>query len=316
MARKRNTQYAGRNSAERSGASPKGTNNIYAVILVGGIGKRLQPLSRPSRPKPFLSVTRDRRTIFAKTIARIRKILPIENIIVVANKRQARLIKKSSPKIVRGNLLLEKASKNTAPAIALASLKLKKRSGDAVIVVLPADHYIGNESVYLNTLKKGIDFVEGNPGALVTIGLKPSFPATGYGYIRVKARSLRGDVYKVERFVEKPDIETAQKFINDGRYLWNTGTFIFKAVTFLGAIRRLAKGIYGPLKDMRKIEEKYDMLPDISVDYAIMEKAYDIYCVKGSYRWEDIGSFSSLKKVLKAEGRRFVEKYGKVVKIL
>jgi mannose-1-phosphate guanylyltransferase len=294
----------------------KRTTNVYAVILVGGIGKRLQPLSKPSRPKPFLSVTKDRKTIFAKTVARIRKLIPIENIIVVANKRQARLIGKSSPKILKHNILLEKTSRNTAPAIALASLELKKRSGNAVIAVLPADHYIGNESVYLNTLKKGIDFVEDNPGVLVTIGLKPSFPATGYGYIRVKARSRRNNVYQVDRFVEKPDIETAKKFIEDGSYLWNTGTFIFKAVTFLGAIRRLAKGIYGPLKDMRRIEEKYDMLPNISVDYAIMEKAYEIYCVKGSYRWEDIGSFDSLKKVLKAEGRRFVEKNGKVVKIL
>ncbi len=301
-------------------------DSIYAVILVGGIGKRLQPLSKPSRPKPFLSITKDRKTIFAKTIARIRRVLPIENIIVVANKRQARLIKKSSPKILKGNLLLEKTSKNTAPAIALASLELRRRSGDAVIVVLPADHYIGNESVYLNTLKKGIDFVEGNPRALVTIGLSPSFPATGYGYIKmVHSPCLAGrqglsivhrNIYKVERFVEKPDIETAQKFIKDGSYLWNTGTFIFKAVTFLGAIRRLAKGIYGPLKDMRKIEEKYDMLPNISVDYAIMEKAYDIYCVKGSYKWEDIGSFDSLKKVLKTEGRRFLERDGKVTKII
>ncbi|MDP3730304.1 MAG: mannose-1-phosphate guanylyltransferase [Candidatus Omnitrophota bacterium] len=300
--------------------------SVYAVILVGGIGKRLQPLSKPSTPKPFLSVTKDRKTIFAKTIARIRRVLPIENIIVVANKRQAHLVRKSSPKILRGNLLLEKASKNTAPAIALASLELRKRSGDAVVVVLPADHYIGNESVYLNTLKKGIDFVKGNPKALVTIGLEPNFPATGYGYIKIargpclagrQARSIvHGNIYKVERFVEKPDIETARKFIGDGNYLWNTGTFIFKAVTFLGAVRRLAKSIYEPLKDMRKIEEKYDMLPNISVDYAIMEKAYEIYCVKGSYKWEDIGSFDSLKKVLKAEGRRFIEKDGKVLKIL
>jgi len=302
---KRNTQYSILN-----------TGNIYAVILVGGIGKRLQPLSKPSRPKPFLSVTKDRKTIFAKTIARVRKIIPIENIIVVANKEQAHMVKKGFPKILKKNLLLEKASKNTAPAIALASLELKKRSGDAVMVVLPADHYIGNERVYLNTLKTGIDFVKGNPEALVTIGLKPNFPATGYGYIRVKARSAGGNVYKVERFVEKPDIETAQKFIEDGSYLWNMGTFIFKAVTFLGAIRRLAKSIYGPLKDMRKIEDRYDMLPNISVDYAIMEKAYDIYCVKGSYRWEDIGSFDSLKKVLKAEGRRFVERDGKVTRII
>ena len=201
--------------------NPRLPTSVYAVILVGGIGKRLQPLSRPSRPKPFLSVTKDRKTIFAKTIARIRKILPIENIIVVANKRQAHLIKKSSPKILKKNLLLEKTSRNTAPAIALASLELKKRSNDAVIVVLPADHYIGNENVYLNTLKKGIDFLESNPKTLVTIGLKPSFPATGYGYIRVKARGKRGDVYKVERFVEKPDIETAQKLAMVlSRVLW------------------------------------------------------------------------------------------------
>ncbi|MCX5666004.1 MAG: mannose-1-phosphate guanylyltransferase [Candidatus Omnitrophica bacterium] len=294
----------------------RSANNVYAVILVGGIGKRLQPLSKPSRPKPFLSVTKDRKTIFAKTVARVRKILPMENIIVVANKRQAHLIRKSSPKILKGNLLLEKASKNTAPAIALASLELKKRSGDAVIVVLPADHYIGNEGLYLSTLKKAIDFVKVNSRALVTIGLEPTFPATGYGYIRVRAKGRKGEVYEVERFVEKPDIETARKFIEDGGYLWNTGTFIFKAVTFLGAVRRLAKSIYEPMKDMRKIEERYDMLPNISVDYAIMEKAYDIYCVKGSYRWEDVGSFDSLKKVLKAEGRRFLEKDGKVTKII
>jgi mannose-1-phosphate guanylyltransferase len=294
----------------------KRTTNVYAVILVGGIGKRLQPLSKPSRPKPFLSVTKDRKTIFAKTIARVGRMLPKENIIVVANKRQAHLVKNSSPKILKDNLLLEKASRNTAPAIALACLELKKRSADAIIVVLPADHYIGNETLYLKTLKKGVEFVEKNSRALVTIGLKPSFPATGYGYVRVGSKGRRGDVYKVERFVEKPDIETAQKFLEDGNYLWNTGTFIFKAATFLGAVRRLAKEIYGPLKDMRKIAEKYDTLPNISVDYAIMEKAYEIYCVKGSYRWEDVGSFDSLKKVLRAEGRRFVEKDAKVVKIL
>jgi Mannose-1-phosphate guanylyltransferase len=301
---------------KRKTKNEKRKTNVYAVILVGGIGKRLQPLSKPSRPKPFLSVTKDRKTIFAKTIMRIKKALPIENIIVVANKCQARLIKKSSPKILKDNLLLEKTSKNTAPAIALASLKLRKRSDNAIIVVLPADHYIGNERVYLETLKKGIDFVAANPRALVTIGLNPTFPATGYGYIRVKAGGQKGDIHKVDRFVEKPDIVTAQKFIDDGSYLWNTGTFIFKAVTFLGAIRRLAHDIYGPLKDMRKIEEKYDTLPNISVDYAIMEKAYEIYCVKGSYKWEDIGSFDSLKKVLKLEGRRFLEKDGKVTKII
>lgn len=308
MTRKRNMQHAIRN-----------TNSVYAVILVGGIGKRLQPLSKPSRPKPFLSITKDNKTIFRKTVDRIKRILPSENIVVVANRLQANLVKKNFPNILKENLLLEKVSRNTAPAIALAALELKKKNGDTIMVVLPADHYIGNQKVYLNALKNGIDFVEKNPKAMITIGLKPYFPATGYGYIRVSGIGNRvpaGNIYKVEKFVEKPDLKTAMRFIKDGNYLWNAGTFIFRAATFLGAIRRLAADIYGGLKDLRKIDERYEGLPNISVDYAIMEKAYEIYCVKGAYLWEDIGSFGSLKKVLKIERKRFLEKDGKVVKIL
>ena len=307
----------------RSEAEPplKGrtTPSVYAVILVGGIGKRLRPLSRPSRPKPFLSVTKDGKTIFRKTVDRIVKIIPPKNIVVVANKSQGRLVKKSFPKVLKDNLLLEKASRNTAPAIALAALELKKRDGDAIMAVLPADHYIGNQKAYLKTIKKGIDFIRKNPAAIVTIGLKPYFPATGYGYIKTNHESRitnHESVYKVVKFIEKPNLKTAEKFIKKGNYLWNAGTFIFKATTFLGAIRRLASDIYSGLKDMRRIDERYEDLPDISVDYAIMEKAYDIYCVKGAYFWEDIGSFDSLKKILKMEGRRFIEKGGKVTKIL
>lgn len=302
------------------------TQGVYAVILVGGIGKRLQPLSRPSRPKPFLSITKDKKTIFRKTVDRISDIIQTKNIIVVANVSQAGLVKKSFPNILKENLLLEKASRNTAPAIALAALEIKKRDNNAVMIVLPADHYIGNSITYLSTIKRGIDFVRKNPKAMITIGLKPYFPATGYGYIRVKGpalakasagkRGARGKVYKVDRFVEKPDLKRAVEFIKDGNYLWNTGTFVFKSTTYLGAIRRLAVDIYGGLKDIRKIEQRYDKLPNISVDYAIMEKAYGIYCVKGSYFWEDVGSFESLKKILKLEERRFTEKDGKVIKIL
>lgn len=306
--RKRNTKYEIRD-----------TDSVYAVILVGGIGKRLQPLSKPSKPKPFLSITRDNKTIFRKTVDRIKKIIPTANIAVVANKSQAGLVKKSFPNILKENLLLEKASRNTAPAIALAALGLKKRDDRAIMVILPADHYIGNQKMHLGTIKKGIDFVEKNPRAMVTIGLKPYFPSTAYGYIKThnaQRTTHNANIYKVEKFVEKPDLKTAIRFIQDGNYLWNTGTFIFKATTFLGAIRRLASDIYGGLKDMRRIDERYERLPNISVDYAIMEKAYDIYCVKGSYLWEDIGSFDSLKKILKMEKKRFLEKDGKVTKIL
>ena len=292
---------------------------VFAVILVGGIGKRLQPLSRPSRPKPFLSITRDNKTIFRKTVDRIKKLIPTENIAVVANKSQASLVKKSFRNILKENLLLEKASRNTAPAIALAALELKRKYGNAIMVVLPADHYIGNHKTYLETIKKGIDFVGKNPRAIVTIGLKPYFPATGYGYIKIvnsPKSVVHKKIYKVEKFVEKPDLKNAVRFIKGGNYLWNTGTFIFNATTFLGAVRRLAVDIYGGLKDLRRIDERYASLPNISVDYAIMEKAYDIYCVKGSYLWEDVGNFDSLKKVLRMEGKHFVEKDGKVTRIL
>lgn len=298
----------------------------YAVILAGGVGKRLFPLSKPSLPKPFLSVTKDNKTIFRKTIDRIKKIIPERNIAVVASRRSSRLVKNNFPNISKDNLLLEKVPRNTAPAIALAALALKNRCPDTIMIVLPADHYIGYERAYLNTIEKGIDFVDRNPNALVTVGLKPIFPATGYGYIRIEGRppylkpcragGSRRKIYKVAGFIEKPDIKTAEKFLKDGTYLWNTGTFIFKAATFLDAIRTFASDIYGGLKDLRKIDERYETLPNISVDYAIMEKANNIYCIEGYYLWEDIGSFDSLKKVLSIEGKRFVEKDGKVVRIL
>lgn len=300
-------------------AHKRNTSLVHAVILVGGIGKRLQPLSSPSRPKPFLSVTKDNKTIFRKTVDRIKKIIPRENITVVANRSQARLVKKSFPNILKENLVLEKASRNTAPAIALAALKLKKKDPNAIMVVLPADHYIGDQNTYLKTIKKGIDFVEKNPKAIVTIGLRPYFPATGYGYIKISQKSKvksKNCIFKVKKFIEKPDLKNAIRLIRGGNCLWNTGTFIFRANTFLGAVRRLSVDIYGGLKDLRRIDERYESLPNISVDYAIMEKAYDIYCVKGSYFWEDIGNFDSLKKVLKIERKRFMEKDGKVTKIL
>jgi mannose-1-phosphate guanylyltransferase len=308
MAPKRNTRYARRK-----------TDSVYAVILVGGIGKRLQPLSKPSRPKPFLSITRDNKTIFRKTVDRISNAIPAQNITVVANKSQAGLVKRNFRKLCKENLFLEKASRNTAPAIALAALNLKKRDSSAIMIVLPADHYIGNQKVYLDAIKNGVDFVAKNPKAIVTIGLKPYFPSTAYGYIKIVdgPKSVADSkIYKVEKFVEKPDLNTAVRFLADKDYLWNTGTFIFTAATYLGAIRRLAVDIYGAFKDVRKIEERYENLPNISVDYAIMEKAYEIYCVKGSYFWEDIGSFDALRKILKKEGRRFVERDGKVVKII
>ena len=216
----------------------------YAVILIGGKGKRLRPLSTDSKPKAFLSISKDRKTMFRKTVERAGKILPFNNILVVGNKAHSRLAKKDFPEIRKENLLLEPISRNTAPAITLAAMSLEERTKDAVMVMLPTDQYIADEWQYLASIKNGIDFAK-NHDKVVVMAVKPRHPATEFGYLRVKpACRQAGDqaclpagrgpmgkcIFKVEEFVEKPDLKTAKKYLKSGDYLWNTGAFIFKVL--------------------------------------------------------------------------------------
>lgn len=282
------------------------TNDIYAVILAGGKGKRLRPLSTDLRPKAFLSVTKDKKTMFRKTVDRARRIVPEANILVVANKSHSTLAEKDFPGIDRRNLLLEPVSRNTAPAIALAAFNLRGRSKDAVMVVLPTDQYIADEEKHLDAVKKGIDFVSRNGDAIIVLAVKPKSAMTGFGYIKLKAESRKPkakDVYKVDKFVEKPDAATAEKIVKSGQYLWNTGAFIFRAGTILDAVRNFAPAIFEALNDEADIEKAYGVMPDISIDYAVMEKAENLYCVKGEYLWRDMGSFDSIQAILKHESR-------------
>ena len=290
--------------------------NVYAVILVGGKGKRLRPLSTSKKPKAFLSVTKDCKTMFKRTIDRVSRFVRPENIIVVANKMHERLVKTDFRGIGKDNLLLEPVSRNTAPAIAYAASTLMARNIDAVMVVIPTDQYIIDEGGYFDTIRIGIEFASEND-ALVVLGVKPRFPSTQFGYIKIDEPEHRiQKVFKVTKFTEKPDTRLAWRYFNDRQYLWNTGAFVFRASSVLSAMKRCAPKVYAAVQDPRRTGRNYRAAPDISIDYAVLEKADNIYCVRGEYAWQDMGSFKTLADILKRESRDFVVRGEKVIKIL
>ncbi len=291
---------------------PRRNTNIYAVILVGGKGKRLRPLSTDILPKAFLSVAGNRKTMFRSTLDGLLKLVSPERIVVVANKAHSGLVRRDLPGPSWKNIILEPVSRNTAPAIALAGRLIMRRDEDAAVLVLPTDQYVPDPDRQLKAIRKGIDFVIDNDDVIVVIGLKSKHASTEYGYIKA---AKPGSIAKVESFAEKPDRKTAIRYLTGGGYLWNSGIFIFKARTILSAIRKYAPKIYEELKN-KSIERAYKNMPDISIDHAVMEKADNIYCVKGSYEWSDLGSYDTLEKVLKRESRSFIKKDGKIVKIL
>jgi mannose-1-phosphate guanylyltransferase len=317
-------------------AADKGSH-VYAVILVGGRGKRLRPLSTDERPKAFLSITRDRRSMFARTLARTCRVVPRKNIFVVANRMHGRLVRRDFPDIGRGRLILEPVSRNTAPAAALAVKAIHGIDPDAIVAVMPTDHYIRDEAAQARCAKAAHEFMRGHPEAILVFGMRPTFASTQYGYVKIRNRSGHSSgmpdhpaalareagikrrstqVVKVEAFVEKPDGPTAKRYVESGAFLWNSGAFVFTSRGFLGALKKHANDIWRCLKTVDRKGRGYERMPDISLDYAIMEKAKNIYCMKGSYGWSDVGSFAALRKVLRRESRKFAEAGGKIMKIL
>tara|TARA_R100001143_G_scaffold63593_1_gene73121 strand:+ start:30061 stop:31134 length:1074 start_codon:yes stop_codon:yes gene_type:complete len=277
----------------------------YAVIMAGGTGTRFWPKSRKSRPKQFLSLFGNE-TMLQKTIGRLKGFIDPENVLVITNEDYLKIVANQVPKLAKDHIIGEKVARNTAPCVAAAAALLYKKDPDAVMIVLPADHEIGKPEAFVKTLKTAVSVAE-KYDSLVTIGIQPDRPETGYGYIH------RGDepvnvggevVYPVLKFEEKPNLGRAEKFLESGEYFWNGGIFIWKVRTIVDAFKNHMPEIFGYMNDLiyseattKDIDKFYKACPSISVDYGIMEKAENVHVVPGSFEWNDVGSWKAVHKL-------------------
>jgi mannose-1-phosphate guanylyltransferase len=277
-------------------------NNTYVAIMAGGVGSRFWPASRSSYPKQFLDILGVGKSLIRLTYERFLKLCPSENILIVTNKRYRELVKEHLPELDYSQILCEPSMNNTAPCVAYTALRLKAMNENANFIVAPSDHVILKEDVFISKLETALDFTTNND-ALVTLGITPTRPDTGYGYINF-GENVEGETHKVKRFMEKPDLETAQQFLDSGDYLWNAGIFVWNVDTLLKSYRQnapeildiLEKGAayYNTDKEQEFIDEAYPNTPKISVDYAIMEKADNIYTIPSDIGWSDLGTWNSL----------------------
>ena len=281
---------------------------MYHIILAGGSGSRFWPKSRKDSPKQLIKILGDE-TMIRLTYNRLRKIAETDKILVVASKQLSKLIHKDIPEIPKENFILEPSGKNTAPAIGLAALHIFKRDSDAVMGVYPADHLIVGDSKFKKIINNARKIVE-KKSALITIGIKPTYPAIGYGYIQYnpnKEMDIQG-VYKVKTFAEKPEKETAENFISSGEFLWNSGIFLWKAEiillqmkTFMCELHDSLDAIYDSLGTTQYdtvLDREWELIQPESIDYGILEKAKNVYTIEADFQWNDLGSWSSLFTVL------------------
>ena len=277
--------------------------DTQVVIMAGGIGSRLWPVSTPEMPKQFIDVLGTGRTLIQLTVDRFKGVCPMENFWVVTSGRYVDIVRAQLPGIPEDNILAEPEPRNTAPCIALACRKIHKRFPQANIVVTPADALVLETDRFRKLISEALAFTAGND-SIVTVGVIPSRPETGYGYINA-GNAAPEKVCKVDAFKEKPDIETARKYLADGGYFWNAGIFVWTAETIEKQLMRYAPQIAGVMDEIepylytdREKETLARLFPTcdkISIDYAVMEKSDDIYVITGSFGWSDLGSWGSVK---------------------
>ena len=307
------------------------TNNHYITIMAGGVGSRFWPASTEETPKQFLDILGVGKSLIRLTFERFLKIVPAERILIVTNQQYKALTQLHLPEIPEKNILCEPSRNNTGPCVAYTALRLQAENPDAVFVTAPSDHVILKEEAFLEKIQQALTFVEKND-AIVTLGIQPTRPDTGYGYIEVEGTGLKvqgdltgkdiqmrvasplgaggseGKPLEVLSFREKPDLKTAEEYLQAGNYFWNGGIFIWKAKDLLQSFQHNAPGIYSILtQDISKyntteeqsyIDRVYPDTPSISVDYAILEKADNVYTIPADIGWSDLGTWNSLHAFL------------------
>ena len=273
--------------------------------MAGGIGSRFWPLSKDNHPKQFLDILGTGKSFIQSTYERFSPIIPDENFLVVTNAAYKHLVLEHLPMLKPDQVLCEPARRNTAPCIAYACYRIQSQCQDANIVVTPADHLVTNETEFQRIIRLGFDFLTKNQQALLTIGIKPNRPETGYGYIQVeKIEDGRQEVEQVSCFKEKPDYETAVKFVADGNYLWNSGIFLWTLKGIMNAFKKdlpdlvdlfdEGKDTFGTAEEQDFINKKFLDCQNISIDYGIMEKSNDTFTIPADFGWSDIGTWGSL----------------------
>ncbi|PJN58958.1 Alginate biosynthesis protein AlgA [Paenibacillus sp. GM1FR] len=282
--------------------------NITCVIMAGGKGERFWPKSRTNLPKQFLNISGNK-SMIQQSITRLEKLVDISRIFIVTNELYAELIKAQIPTLPTENIIIEPVGRNTAPCIGMASVIIEDRFSDSTMIVIPSDHIIENEEGFIRILKTAAEVAQDNEN-LVTLGIQPTYPETGYGYIE-SSNQIREvnelSVHKVNQFVEKPDLATAQSYLEAGNFYWNSGIFVWKVETIRSYIQELMPEMHDILETMKVvldsenrdelIRSEFLKMPDQSIDYGIMEKVSNIYVIPCVFGWDDVGSWTALERI-------------------
>jgi mannose-1-phosphate guanylyltransferase len=284
--------------------------NNYVAIMAGGIGSRFWPMSRTAMPKQFLDILNIGRTLIQATYDRFAKFIPLENIYIVTSAQYKDIVKEQLPELPEKNILCEPSRKNTAPCIAYISYKLAQLDPTANLICAPADHLITETDAFIDICKHALHFTS-HIKALVTLGIKPTNPNTGYGYIQYESLAAGDNIFKVKLFTEKPDLALAKTFVASGDFLWNAGIFIWQVKNIIAAFEKNAtelhelfdteKENFNTTKEQEALERIFPQCTNTSIDYAIMEKADNVYVIPSSFGWSDLGTWKSAYETIEKD---------------